>query len=336
MFKNILAATDLVSVADPVVMAAANVAQKYQAKFHILHVLESAHADNRLLVKHFKTGKEIIVDADYEKEVHKQIENVYAGILEPSENREICVMSGFPWEEIIRWSRYLNANMIVMGPHSGRAAEKGVVRIAGKIGSTVEGVVMRENCPVMIVNLTAQNNMAEFKNIVVGVDFSVSCECALSLAATMAETSGACIYPYHMIPVVPYPKYSRADYEADLAAAKQRLEEFCSKFLNDVPHAYNVWGGALAHLEIIKCAGKNKADLIIMGSHTKARAGKWYAGSVVERTGFRADCPVILVTDPDALLAWDESALLKSQIGKDKDRMIHVFGRRKTKIKSGR
>ena len=335
MFKNILAATDLVSVSDPVVMAAANVAKKYQAKLHILHVLESAHADNRLLVRHFKTGKEINDSPDYEKEVQQEIENVYAGILGPSDNREICVMSGFPWEEIIRWSRYLKSGMIVMGPHSGRAAEKGVVRVAGKIGSTVEGVVMRENCPVMIVNLSVQNYIADFKNIVVGVDFSVSCECALSLAATLAETSGANIFPYHMIPVVPYPKYTRADYEADLADAKQRLEKFCAKFLNDVPHEYNIWGGALAHHEIIKCAEKNNADLIVMGSHTKAKDGKWYAGSVVERTGFRANCPVIVVTDPDALLAWDESVLSESQIGQEKDRVIHVFGSRKTKIKSG-
>ena len=331
MFKNILAATDLVTVPDPVVTAAAGVAEKYQAKLHVLHVLESAYEDNRQLVNHYKTGKEIIADAQYENEVQKAMEKTYTGILKPAEIPEISVMCGFPWEEIIRWSRYLDANMIVLGPHSGRAKEKGVVRVAGKIGSTVEGVVMREECPVMIVNQTIQSPIGEFKNIVVGVDFSVSCECALSIAATLAETSGAKIFPFHMIPVVPYPKYSRADYEADLAAAQQRLEEFCALFLESVPHEFNIWGGALPHLEIIKCAKKNKADLIIMGSHTKAMEGKWYAGSVVERTGYRARCPVIVVTDPEALIAWDEHSLNQEEIGTEKDRLIHVFGGKKQK-----
>ncbi|MDX2455446.1 universal stress protein, partial [Desulfosarcina sp.] len=95
------------------------------------------------------------------------------------------------------------------------------------------------------------------------------------------------------------------------------------------PHAYNIWGGALPHQEIIKCAEKNKADLIVMGSHTKKTDGKWYAGSVVERTGFRSNCPVIVITDPDALLLWDGNALSKAEIGKEKDRLIHVFSKKK-------
>jgi len=329
MLNNILAATDLVGISDPVVTMAAIVAQKFQANLHVLHVLESAHTDNRFLVKHFKTGKEIVASADYEKMVQKEIENTYAGILKLSKNDEISVMTGLPWEEIIRLSRHMNAGMIVLGPHSGLASEKGDVRVAGKVGSTVEGVVMRENCPVMIVNSTVQTDTAEFKKIVVGIDFSISCECALSFAVELAQKFGGKIIPYHMIPVVPYPKYTRADYDVDLAVSKQRLEEFCCNFLNGVPHEYHIWGGVQPHQEIIKCAGKNEADLIVMGSHTKKADGKWYAGSEVERTGFRANSPVIVVTDPDALLSWDESALSEFQIGKEKDRLIHVFGGQK-------
>jgi nucleotide-binding universal stress UspA family protein len=63
-----------------------------------------------------------------------------------------------------------------------------------------------------------------------------------------------------------------------------------------------VWGGALPHLEIEKYAEKQDVDLIVMGSHTKTKEGKWYVGSVVERVSFRSICPVIVVTDPKALL----------------------------------
>ena len=94
----------------------------------------------------------------------------------------------------------------MLGPHSGRAAEKGVIRVAGKIGSTVEGVIMRENCPVMIINSAIDMPIPEFKRIVVGIDFSLSCECALALAARLAGQFGGRIFLMHMIPVPPYPK----------------------------------------------------------------------------------------------------------------------------------
>ncbi|MCP3895391.1 MAG: universal stress protein [Bacteroides sp.] len=46
-------------------------------------------------------------------------------------------------------------------------------------------------------------------------------------------------------------------------------------------------------------------DLIVIGSHTKEKSGKWYAGSAVERVSLRSICPVIVVTDPKALLSMD-------------------------------
>lgn len=325
MFTDILAATDLVRTADPVVEAAAKLAGQFQAKLHILHVLESSNAQNRRKVRHFFTGDEIQTSDAYEKQVTDEIHAVYSPVVHSSVDGDIRVVTGFPWEEILRWSRQLKPGLIVLGPHSARASEKGVIRVAGKIGSTVEGVVTRENCPVMIVNPAVQLNTTEFKRIVVGVDFSVSCECALAFAVQLARKFDGRIFPFHMVPVPPYPKYSRENYEADLAAANQRLTDFCRPFFDGLPHEYMVWGGALPHQEILSCAAKNQADLIVMGSHTKESQGKWYSGSVVERTGFRAVCPVVVVTDPKALLPWDGGALPDEAIGKEKDRIIHVF-----------
>jgi nucleotide-binding universal stress UspA family protein len=332
MFKHILAATDLVEAHDPVVAAAVQIAKQHRADLHILHVPESGQSENRLLVRHFKTGEEIDYSADYAKTLIAAIDAVYAGICSPDFDTTIRVAPGFPWEEIIRWSRQTNASMIVLGPHSGRAEEKGLVRTAGKIGSTVEGVVMRENCPVMIVNprvrIRAGKALGEFQKILVGIDFSISCECALSFARQMADRFGATIFPFHMMPVPPYPKYSREDFEADRTAAQQRLETFCADFVKGVPHKYQIRAGALPHQEIVNAAETMNADLIVMGSHTRTKDRRWYAGSAVERTAFRSNCPVVVVTDPDALLGWDESQDA-SAIGRDRDRLIHVFTRKR-------
>ncbi|MGV7223753.1 MAG: universal stress protein [Nitrospinales bacterium] len=325
MFKKILAATDLITASDAQVLTAAKVAEQNQAKLYILHVLESASTENRRLIKHFRTGEDIITHVDYESAVKKQINNIYTKVFQPTLNYKIRVTPGFPWEEILRWAREISTDLIILGPHSTRAEEKGVVRTIGKIGSTVEGVIMHENCPVMIVNPSIQKESLKFKRILVGIDFSRSCECALCFAVKLAQKFGSKLFLFHMVPVPPLPKYSRADYEADTDTAKKRLKEFCREFLEETNHEYIVWGGALPHLEILKCAEKKDADLIAMGSHTKEKAGKWYAGSVVERVSFRSKCAVIVVTDPEVLLTWEDSLTKKIQAKKDSDRSIRVF-----------
>jgi nucleotide-binding universal stress UspA family protein len=329
MFTNVLAASDRVTVCDAPVLTAARIAEQNNAKLHIIHVLESASSDNRHLIKHFKTGEEIVTGAAYEEAVTEEINKVYAEVLKPYGNYEIRVTPGFPWEEILRWARQISTDLIVLGPHSTRAEEKGVVRAVGKIGSTVEGVIMRENCPVMIVNPLIQKQGLEFKRILVGIDFSRSCECALCFAVKLGQEYGSKLFPFHMIPVPPLPKYSKADYEADTDTGKKRLQEFCHDFLEGTDHEYSIRGGALPHLEILKYAEKKDAHLIAMGSHTKEKAGKWYAGSVVERVSFRSKCAVVVVTDPEVLLPWEDSLTAKIHTEKDTDRLIRVFSKKR-------
>ncbi len=329
MFTNVLAAIERVTVCDAPVLTAARIAEQNNAKLHIIHVLESASSDNRHLIKHFKTGEEIVTGAAYEKAVTEEINKVYAEVLKPYGNYEIRVTPGFPWEEILRWARQISTDLIVLGPHSTRAEEKGVIRAVGKIGSTVEGVIMRENCPVMIVNPPIQRERPEFKRILVGIDFSRSCECALCFAVKLGQEYGSKLFPFHMIPVPPLPKYSKADYEADTDTGKKRLQEFCNDFLQGTDHEYSVRGGALPHLEILKYAEKKGAHLIAMGSHTKEKAGKWYAGSVVERVSFRSKCAVVVVTDPEVLVTWQDSLTAKIHTEKDTDRLIRVFSKKK-------
>ncbi|GAB6096520.1 universal stress protein [Desulfatiferula olefinivorans] len=331
MFRQILAATDLVGVPDPVVLAALTLSVQQNSPLHILHVAESDHTQGGRRVRDVATGRDIDWDAGYADRVRTAIGESLAQAGPVPVPVTIHVMPGFPWEEIVRCSRRIGASMIVLGPHSGRGELKGVVRVMGKIGSTAEGVMMREPCPVMIVNPLARMPKEGFRTIVAGVDFSLSCECALAFARDLAETFGSGIFPFHMIPVPPYPKYSRDDYEADRAAALGRLETFCRDILKDTPRYCGVRGGVLPHLELLRWAAEKGADLIVVGSHTKETDGKWYAGSVVERTAARSSCPVVAVTDPEALRVWDADAGDAEAVGPDKDRSIRVFTRESTR-----
>jgi len=305
MFKKILAATELVELCDAPVLTALKIAEQNDAQLSILHVLESDTTKDRRFVKHFRTGEEIVTSTEYEETVKKEIHKSCAGVLESDVHYTIKVTPGFPWEEILRLARKERTDLIVLGPHTGLANELGVVRVSGKIGSTVQEVIKHERCPVMIANRTIPQEKLKFKKIMVGTDFSESCKNALLFAIKLAQKHGSKIFVFHMAPVPPSPQYSQADYDQDINRLKKKLDEFCRVIPAEIEHYFDVWGGALPHLEILKCAGKKDADLIVMGSHTKEKGGKWYVGSAVERVSYRSICPVVVVTDPKVLLGMD-------------------------------
>ncbi len=324
MFRRILAATDMVLTGDPPVFTGARLARQYDASLFVLHVMESASTENRYQVRHFETGKELMADPSYGASIRQHLETAYKDHLN-GVPCEISIRAGFPWEEILKWARQIDCDLIILGPHASRAEERGVIRVAGKVGSTVENVLTRENCPVMIVNRPLPEQNVNFNRVLVTIDFSSSCECAVRFAASFAKHHDCTLLVLHIIPVPPYPKYSRKNYEADVHHTQKRMASLFDGYLDGIEHQYAIGAGALPHLEILKYAEKNSVDLIFLGSHTKERSGKWYPGSVVERVGFRTVCPVMVITDPEVLSRWDGTIPSDAHKTSDNDRLIHVF-----------
>lgn len=325
MFKTILAATDQVTGRDLLVETAAQLAAANRGRLFILHVLESASTQNRGWVKHYETGEELQCDKEYEQKVRRQLMATYQSAIDNVPTTQVRVTTGYPWEQILQWARQDKADLIVLGPHSSRALEKGVVRVAGRVGSTVDGVIRREKCPTLIVNQQLPHPISHFERILLGIDFSAACECALCFAGRLAKFYNAKVFAFHMIPIPPYPKYTSKDYEADRNAAGERLNYFCAEYLLGTDWAIEIHGGALPHIELLACARRVDADLIVLGSHTRQTEGKWYTGSVVERVSYRSTCPVMVINDPEALQPWQE---MQASLAKDdrlKDRHIHLF-----------
>lgn len=325
MFKTILAATDQVTERDLLVETAAHLAAANRGRLVIFHVLESASTQNRRRVIHYATGQDLQCDKDYEDQIHRQLRVAHRAAIDAAQVSQVRVATGYPWEEILRGARRDDADLIVMGPHSGRAFQKGVVRTVGQVGSTAEGVIRREKCPVMIVNPHLPDPNVRFKRILVGIDFSEACECALCFAGRLAKYYGAKAFAFHMLPIPPYPKYTRSDYEADRSRASERLMYFCREYLEGTDWAGHIRGGAQPHRALLDSAAKVDADLIVLGSHTRRSRGKWYPGSAVERVSFRANCPVIVINDPEALQPWENMQASLAQERPPKDRLIHVF-----------
>jgi nucleotide-binding universal stress UspA family protein len=307
MFKRILAATDSVSSCDAAVLTAAEIAKQDSATLYILHVLESAYSGKyRHFVQHFETGEEIVSGSEYEQKVKECIGKNCAEVLQQVGGYKIRVTPGFPYEQIAKYGRQENVDLIVLGPHSDRARSKGLSRFVGRIGSTVEGILKHERCPVMIVNRPVLKEPLSFNRIMVCIDFSKSCKSALQFAMKMAKEHSSELFIFHMLPVPASPSYPQGELEQDAYALKKKLEAFCKEVPEEIPHDFEVWEGTLPYLEILKYARDRDVDLIAMGSHTKGKDEKWYVGSAVEQVSARAMCPVAVVTNPKALRKMEQ------------------------------
>jgi nucleotide-binding universal stress UspA family protein len=308
LFRTILAATDLVETPDPVVVSALKTAIHQKALLIILHVLESTSDSDRSRVRDFRSREDRVAGAEYVQEVLQALRNTYYHFLRLHDPVDILVKTGFPWMQVIAQAFREKADAIFLGPHAGRAAQRGVVRVKGRVGSTVEGVTKYEPCPTWIVNRIISARMVRLARILVGVDYSDSCRAALRYAVDLARSASGRLILFHMHGVPPSPHYSKARYDADVRRCYDRLQQFGAGIPAAVAVEYYVCGGSHPHLEIVRGALKFSADLIVMGSHTKSQDPKWYVGSAVERVSHRSPCPVAVVTDPSALMVFSESA----------------------------
>ena len=81
-------------------------------------------------------------------EVKKELEAYFEPQLSKVENYEIQVVPGIPHDEILRFARKKNVDLIVMGPHR---IDRNQPRMWGMTGSTLQKVSLKARCPVMIV-----------------------------------------------------------------------------------------------------------------------------------------------------------------------------------------
>ena len=310
MFEKVLAATARPLECDESVLTASLVAQLNNAKLLILHVLESNTSIYRNYVKHYRTGKEIVGDIFYQDEVKEELAKNCSSDIPPSLKYEIRIASGVPWMETLRWAREERVDLIILGAHTGRDYRQGRAAARATVGSTVEGVIKHERCPVMIATKPIPKSKVAFNKIMVGIDFSPSCTSAFQFALDLAQKRGSKLYLFHMLPVPPQPEYTQRRYETDLHKVRQRLEaEFSNQISGKIQTEIGTWGGVFPDIEILKYARHNDIDLIVMGSHTKIKGklqeARWYVGSAVERVSAKSVCPVVVITDPKVLKKWE-------------------------------
>ncbi|MEK6334347.1 MAG: universal stress protein [Acidobacteriota bacterium] len=150
-------------------------------------------------------------------------------------------------------------------------------------------------------------NLPRLRQILLPTDFSGCANYALPYAAAIARATHARILCVHVVePLVPAVGYTGLADPMPIADISEQLEdsaerEFprltdCDELTGLDVEEIIVHGDAAA--EIVRVAGENEADLIVISSHGRTGLGRMIFGSTAEAVVRHASCPVLVVKPP--------------------------------------
>ena len=141
--KNILMPTDFSRMSLAAAEYALDLAEKYNAKVHVLHVLEKTPPI--LTIRSLDLSEEKIIKS-IEKDARNSLKTVIEQISRPG-GPEITssIVKGIDHEEIVRFTKEHKIDLVVIATH-GRT---GIMYTL--LGSVAEKVIKYSKCPVLVV-----------------------------------------------------------------------------------------------------------------------------------------------------------------------------------------
>lgn len=213
-------------------------------------------------------------------------------------------------EEIRREAEALHTDLLVIGTH-GRSS---VDRLL--LGSVTEKVLRKVICPVLTVPRGASDPAPGtpiiFKRIVCPVDFSDSSMQALQYALSLAQETDAHLTVVH---VVTYDLEAEAPemYETVIADrrltvemyrkkcedySRERLEAAIPKSAREFCTIETKLASGKPYHQILRIAGEQNADLIVMGVQGRGALDLLIFGSTTQHIVRQATCPVLTLRKP--------------------------------------
>lgn len=163
----------------------------------------------------------------------------------------------------------------------------------------------------MLISLQKHKKMKKIKKVLIALDYDLSAQKVANIGFEIANSMQAEITLMHVVADVNY--YSSTAFspiigfmgfnQADIAFFEKEngLKEATTNYLNKVKQKLGdenikivIKEGSFAH-EILEQAEKSKADLIVMGSHSRGWLNDILMGSVVEKVFKNTNIPLMIV-----------------------------------------
>ncbi|HLA64125.1 MAG TPA: universal stress protein [Rhodothermales bacterium] len=198
-------------------------------------------------------------------------------------------------QAILAYAAEVEADLIVMGTHGHR----GLRRLM--LGSTADFVLRRATCPVLVARPDAPATLTGGR-VLVTDDLSPRAESTVAVAAALAHTLGVGLDVLHVVEPLhvptPYGPLLIASLDLDYDAIAREAEAALHDRATEAASELDV------HIEVrmgdpvdVIAARVNDAPpaVLVMGSHGSRGLDRLLLGSVAEGVVRRASCPVLVV-----------------------------------------
>jgi nucleotide-binding universal stress UspA family protein len=281
---KILAATDFSTRSNRALRQAGLLAQPDKAQLHVVHVVDDDQP-NELIRMEKREGERLL---------REQIDSMpeLVGV-----EANPMVVTGDPFDGILRTGAAVNADLIVMGTHRKQ------LLLDIFVGTTIERVIRKGSIPVLMVNNEAQR---KYENIVAPVDMSAPSANALRVALStglIRDKRATLLHAF--LPLAKGKMFvanaDKAEIDSYVASERQRAMDELAAFLVSNDLHGGGWSLRLeegAPMEIIaRAVSETRPDLLVMGTHGRSALLKALVGSVTEEA-LRSLSVDILVAPP--------------------------------------
>jgi universal stress protein A len=146
-FEKILVAIDFSENSDYAFEYALTLARQFRAELTLMHVINEPVDLRGFYVPHISFEQ---LEKEIEEGAFKMMDKFCSARLGDFSGYKTAIVSGIPYEEIIRKAEETGASLIVMGTH-GRTGLDHLI-----FGSTAERVVRSASCPVLSIRLPVE------------------------------------------------------------------------------------------------------------------------------------------------------------------------------------
>jgi nucleotide-binding universal stress UspA family protein len=288
--RKILTATDFSEAADQAGALARDLARRFEAHLHIVHVivlLDNPHLDR----DRRDELQELLASGDDARRrvLEEKYEEQHGVDITPHLIRGVV-----PDEVIVETAGTLGCDLIVMGTHGRR----GISHLL--LGSVAERVVRTTASPVLTVRAEAVINPQGIRRILVPHDFSEASSAAVLHAVTWAKALDAEITLLHVVEPVVYPEFYSVDVLSDdlMVRLVERSREALGKAAADLPADLEVnlkVEVGRASDTINDNADPEFFDLVIMATRGLSGLEHVLLGSVAESVLRRCRVPMLAI-----------------------------------------